>query len=97
MKDYRLSRKAARDVVDVCKHIATDNATAARDFAARLHARLKLLARFPESGERLIDSGGRQYRRVSFGNYVIYFRGGGEKLEIVRLVHGAQQNVELDK
>ncbi len=95
MKDYRLSRRAARDVVDVCKHIATGNATAARDFAARLHGRLKLLARFPESGERFIDSHGRQYRRVSFGSYVIYFRSMDEKLEVTRLVHGAQQIDEL--
>jgi toxin ParE1/3/4 len=97
MKDYRLSRKAARDVVNVCKHIALDNPTAARDFAARLHGRLTLLARFPESGERFIDSHGRHYRRVSFGNYVIYFRSQGGKLEITRLVHGAQQIDKVDE
>jgi plasmid stabilization system protein ParE len=50
-----------------------------------------LLVRFPESGEQFVDSRGRQYRRVSFGNYVVYFRSVSGKIEICRLVHGAQQ------
>jgi toxin ParE1/3/4 len=96
MKQYRLRRQAARDVVDVCKHIARDNPSAAKHFAQRLHERLALLVRFPESGEQLVDSRGRQYRRVSFRNYVVYFRSISGRIEVCRLVHGAQQIDQIE-
>jgi toxin ParE1/3/4 len=96
MKIYRLRRQAARDVVEVCKHIARDNPTAAMNFAKKLHERLALLVQFPESGEKFTDTRGREYRRVSFGNYVVYFRFASGRLEICRLVHGAQQIDQIE-
>jgi plasmid stabilization system protein ParE len=90
MRNYRLRRQANRDVVEVCKYIALDNPSAAKRFAERLHERLSLLVRCPESGEQFTDSCGRQYRRISFGDYVVYFRPAGGKIEICRFVHGAQ-------
>ncbi|MEX2139136.1 MAG: type II toxin-antitoxin system RelE/ParE family toxin [Pirellulales bacterium] len=97
MKNYRLSRQASRDVVEVCKYIARDNPTAAKSFARQLHERLALLVRFPESGEQFTDSRGGQYRRVSFGNYVVYFRSVSGKVQVCRLVHGAQQLDRLEE
>jgi toxin ParE1/3/4 len=97
MKKYRLRRQANRDLVEVCKYIARDNPSAAKRFAERLHERLMLLVRFPESGEQLTDSRGRQYRRISYGNYVVYFRPVDGKIEICRIVHGAQQLGQVEE
>jgi plasmid stabilization system protein ParE len=53
MSTYRLRRSASRDLVEICKHIARDNPSAADNFAAELHQRLALFVRFPESANSL--------------------------------------------
>ena len=87
--------KAAEDAESIANYIAQDSLTAALRFLENLQITLKELADTPGSGSRFeslhADLANLRFRRVKgFPNHVIFFFEHKEAIEVVRILHGAQ-------
>ena len=80
------SESSKLDAVEIWLYIALDNPSAADNFDQRIESRLQSLANMPLSGE-MVPSLGSNIRRVTFGNYVIYY----SPIEDLRILHGARE------
>ena len=89
MRTYRLSRHALGDLRSISARIADDNPSAAVRWLERMYDLFSLLTTQPEMGERCEEIRP-NIRRMSLGNYVVYFEYASEIVHIVRVVHGAQ-------
>lgn len=89
MKGYLLTSLAQADVDKVWLHIAQDRPSAADRMMVRFADRFALLAANPELGEARSDLG-LGLRLSVVGNYVIVYRPLTERVEIVRVIHGAR-------
>ncbi len=94
MSAYRLTQPAEEDVLGIWLHIAQDNLVAADRFVDRLTEAYQLLADNPEMGEKM-DQYRFGLRAWSLGNYVIYFQGVPEGIEVYRVLHGARDQGRL--
>ncbi len=85
MKKYRLGRKARADLREIAAYIAKDNRDAALNWLVSLGQRFSLLASQPQMGEKCDDlcPG---LRRISAGNYVIYFQPEAGTARIIRVL-----------
>lgn len=63
--------RAETDAIEIWLYIARDNPTAASDVIYDIERRLRSLAAMPKSAEAVPEFG-RNIRRSSVGNYVIY-------------------------
>ena len=88
MRPYRLSQHALADLRALSDWIASDKPVAALRWLERMYEFFSLLTTQPEMGERC-DELRPGLRRMSSGNYVVYFRSNAEFVEIVRVVHGS--------
>lgn len=93
MSNYRLSRQADRDLDGIADHIADFNPTAALDVLDTLHDTFAFLAKNPEAGTLREDLRPR-LRIFSPGrpahNYVIFFHPRADGIEVISVIHGAQ-------
>ena len=87
----RISRslKSREDLTGIGLYIAQDNPSAADRVLDKIEERLQLLSEFPRSGTKRPDLG-KNLRCVAEGNYVIFFRPLEDGIELVRVIHGAQ-------
>jgi toxin ParE1/3/4 len=83
------SPAAENDLIDIWLAIANDSARAADHSLDAIAERILQLAAFPESGPRRPDIGA-DGRAPTIGNYLILYRLAEERIEIVRIVHGAR-------
>lgn len=83
------SPAAIQDIEDVTDWIAPDDANAAARVVDSIDAKLQLIAAFPHAGEDVGDllPG---MRRTIQGPYVIYYRPGENRVDVIRIVHGAR-------
>lgn len=87
--------EARFDVIDIAYHIAEDSLASADRFAEAIDAAYKQLAAMPGMGA-LRDynnpklKGLRMWPVPGFRNHLIFYLASDDKLEIVRVVHGAQ-------
>ena len=83
------STAAKHDVDGILSYIARDKPGAAARFAARLRARCELLVKNPLVGEdcSLLRP---HMRRITIAGYLIFFRADEEKVEVIRIIHGAR-------
>jgi toxin ParE1/3/4 len=86
--------RAIRDVDDIWLHIAADDPAAATRMVERLAAGVARLADFPESGRARPEIGAGA-RSVVVGRYLVLYRINGEFVDIVRVIHGAREIMEL--
>ncbi len=90
------SGRAKRDIEDIARYIALDSPQSAEDFRKAFDNACELLLHTPEMGSHrgfynpaLDDL--RMMRLHHFKNYLIFYRPPrGDKLEIIRVVHGAR-------
>jgi len=85
--------EAKQDIVTYGDYLAERDLSVAYRFADAVDATIEMLCRSPELGERLrADPTGQiRYRTISgFRNYLIFYRRVEDILEIVRILHGAQ-------
>lgn len=84
------SRRALQNLAHHAGIIARDNPTAARDQVARIRATIDKLGGFPKMGRVGRIPGTREFRppRTPF---VVVYRAEGERLVIVRVLHGRQK------
>jgi toxin ParE1/3/4 len=89
MADVPIVRSPAAedDLIDIWFGIAT--ALAADRFLDAIAARILQLATFPESGRQKPDIGA-EVRALTIGNYLVLYRLAEQRIEIVRVVHGAR-------
>lgn len=86
----RWTRTALRDLVAIGEYIEQDNPIAARSVVSRLHQACERLTEFPERGRIGRVEGTRELviPRLSF---IIVYRLVPDGIELLTIVHGAQQ------
>lgn len=88
-------RKAAEDAEEIADHIAKDSLEAAVRFLENTESTLRDLAEFPGAGSRFESEHpgleNLRFRRVrGFPNHVIFYIEHNNAIEVVRILHGAQ-------
>ncbi len=86
--------RAEEDLIEVWMHIARDDPRAADRVLDALERRTMLLARHPEIGRERPDIA-LGVRYLASGNYLILYRIGEDRVEIVRYVHGRRDLNEV--
>lgn len=61
--NYRISKRADRDIEEICDRIALDNPSAADSFDLKLHDQIKRLSEMPGMGHQRADRRARGSRR----------------------------------
>lgn len=89
MKVWRHPR-AHEDLLEIWLFIARDDVAAADRVIESIEDRCRLLADHPELGQARPEIGP-EARAVTVGNYLVLYRLSKERVEIVRVVHGARQ------
>jgi len=85
--------EAAEDLRQVVEFIARDNISAAIDWLDETRSLCKLLATQPDIGERMRTSRFGEVRRHASGNYLVYYRPLDDGVEIMRVLHGARDQL----
>ena len=91
------------DAKEIALHIATDSSESALRFLDAVDACVELLRRSPHIGSRITPEtpqtkGWRVVTVRRFRNYLIYYRLVNDRVELVRIVHGARdQSAALEK
>ena len=87
MPKLRYSDASKDDLKEIARFIARDKPTAARQWAAKIREKCRLLAKNPEVGDDRSDLG-EGIRSTYVGRYIIFFRHSESALEIVRIRPG---------
>jgi toxin ParE1/3/4 len=94
MKHIRVAPLARLDLDRAYDRIAMERPDAARRWLVRTDQQFVQLARNPEIGESQEHIKPR-LRRISQGNYIIYYLPRGSDLIIARVLHGARDIQDL--
>lgn len=89
MSRYRLTTLAQADIDSAWLYIAKERPSAADRFVDRLRRHFELLAENPLIGESRNDLA-EGVRQSTVSNYVILHRFAAERVQIVRVIHGAR-------
>jgi toxin ParE1/3/4 len=81
---------ARNDLRRIARHLIEDNPRAAHAIVGELEARAFEIAEFPERFVRLQTYPGMQMRRRVVGRYLIFYKTGIDRVEIVHFLHGAR-------
>ena len=94
MSRARYTPTARQDMQRLLTQIARERPEAGHRFLDRIRKTCRLLARAPAIGTARDDiaSG---LRCFSIGSYVIYFRAAKDGVEVLRVVHGAQDESQF--
>jgi toxin ParE1/3/4 len=87
---WRATARAEDDLLDIWRHVATDNPVAADRLLDRINGTFALLAETPRLGPARRDVG-HDMRYFVVGSYLILYRPLANGVEIVRVVHGARR------
>jgi len=85
---------ARKDLDRILDHIAQDNPLAAAIFVTRIKDACMRIARFPEIGP-LRDDLAPQLRCFPVKTYIIFYRAGEQRVDIVRVLHSSRDYVTL--
>lgn len=93
-RTYRveITATAEADVADIWEYIAQDSPEAASAFILRLEDQIGALERFPKRCPHVPESRlrGERYRHLLFGHYRAIFKIAGDRVIVLRVVHGAR-------
>jgi toxin ParE1/3/4 len=89
------SVRANRDLRLIVRHIALNNLSAAVHWLVSIDELFDLMAAQPYVGEAIQTRRLGRVRRISHGNYVVYFRPIRDGVHIVRVYHGARDQEKL--
>jgi len=87
---------AEQDYRDIWRYIAADNPDAADRLLRRMDGKLELYAEHPRMGSPR-DGLAPGLRSFPVGNYVVFYRGVADGIELVRVLHGARNFKRLFK
>ena len=94
MANYRKSDAADLDLLDIWSYISQDSFEAADRFLDQLEQQFELIAETPLIGKErneLIPG----LRSLPHGNYLIFYRINRDRVEIIRVLHGARDLTRL--
>jgi toxin ParE1/3/4 len=83
------SGEAAEDLIEIWAAISAKNPPAADSYLHRLQRRMDVLETMPERGVPRYDLLP-ALRMLVEGNYLIFYRFDGTKVDILRVLHGAR-------
>ena len=88
-----ISAAAERDIRALRDHIACDNALAAQKWEAAVSRQIATLGSFPLRGAVIPEAHflGARYRQLIHGSYRTIYRIEGQRVLVIRVVHGARQ------
>jgi antitoxin ParD1/3/4/toxin ParE1/3/4 len=95
MAAYVLSPEALQDLQDIWDFIASDNVAAADTLEDEFFEAFEQLARRPRMGHTRSDLTAREVRFWPVGSYLIVYRASGPRLQVVAVLHGARDVVEV--
>lgn len=84
---YRLARRVLSDIEAIGRYVARDNESAAYRLIEAFFHRMDMLQRVPRAGVRRDDLGP-GYRVVPVGQYLILYKVGDTRIEVLRVIHG---------
>lgn len=86
------TRPALDSLLDIVRHIQTDNPHAAKRFAGQIKRRTLRLERFPDSGRLVPEFPASGLREIIEGNYRVIYRVAmqPDRVEIITVRHGAR-------
>ncbi len=92
--------KAVWDVIDIAEHFGKDDPAGAERFMDAVEEALVFLRDFPESGSLLTTknprmNGSRLWQVKGFPNHLIIFQPHEDKIEVLRVCHGARNLDDL--
>ena len=87
MPELRYSDASKDDLKEIARFIAKDKPSAAREWAAKIREKCRMLAKHPGVGDDRSDLG-EGIRSTYVGSYIIFFRHRETTLEIVRVRRG---------
>lgn len=88
MAKVKYSKLASSDLCENSEYIARDKPEAAYRWVEKIEVACQTLATNPEMGQRRTSKNHGPCRSFSCGSYVIFFRGLGDGVEIIRIVRG---------
>jgi plasmid stabilization system protein ParE len=86
------TRPALDSLLDIVRHIQTDNLPAARRFASQIKAKVARLEQFPESGRPVPEFPSSGLRELIIGDYRVIYRAvkGPASVQVLAVRHGAR-------
>jgi toxin ParE1/3/4 len=87
MPKLRYSDASKDDLKEIARFIAKDKPKAAREWAAKVREKCRMLAKHPDIGDDRSDVGD-AIRSTYVGSYIIFFRHREGTLEIIRVRRG---------
>ena len=78
------------DLADIASYIARDNESAANHWLDIIDEKLFRLAAHPKMGQRRSELAA-NVRGFPVGNYVIFYRPIPDRIELIRVIHGARK------
>jgi toxin ParE1/3/4 len=87
-----ITRVAESDIMDIFRHIASDNPTAADHWVNEIEKQIDSLEKFPARCPVVPETRdlGKEYRHILYGNYRTIFRMEGLRVIIMRVIHDAR-------
>jgi toxin ParE1/3/4 len=90
-----ISAPARSDLRKITLWIAEENPNRAKSFVRELRDAAESLRQFPESHSIVGTLDGFIVRRKVYGNYLIFYAVGAEAVNVLRILHGAQDYSDL--
>jgi toxin ParE1/3/4 len=90
-----ISAPARNDLQKITLWIADENPFRAKTFSRELLDAAESIALFAESYEIMGTQDGFDVRRKVYGNYLIFYAIEGNKVNVLRILHGAQDYSDL--
>jgi toxin ParE1/3/4 len=90
-----ITESAQTDLDEIPDYIAADNPGRAFSFIDELMNRCHELGDFPEAYPLVPRYEHQGFRRRVYGNYLIFYRVRSDRVEVLRLVHGARDYESL--
>ena len=94
MPRLRYSAESKDDLKQIARFIAKDKPLAARQWAAMIREKCRLVAKHPEVGDHRPNLGD-GIRSTYVGSYVIFFRCNDGFVDIVRVIRGDRDTQSL--
>lgn len=82
---------ARKHVASIHDYVAADSVAYARRLVDRIFRRTDLLAKFPESGGKVLEYDDPSIREVIEGSYRIIYGTGNDRVSILAVVHSARR------
>ncbi len=95
MAQVERSNPAEQDLISIAQYIARDNPIAAARWLDEIEQKFALLASQPFMGEVVGYHLRPQLRRISHGNYVIFYEPRANGVALIRILHGARKIEDL--